>query len=149
MLICLWSSLPSSQIYAYLPALYSDPLYFWHPVVRRYCGINQWWGSTYKKKSFGFLLFEWFLNFGHRNHCQNPKIKILCVPHMWHTIPHLWVKVTTYVVNYTTNANSPEIPILFIKRRGTIWEVGYKNSGHGKNCLIPPRNRKSLDCLQI
>ena len=40
-------------------------------------------------------MFVWFLNFGHRNHCQNPKIKILCVPHMWYTIPHLWVKVTT------------------------------------------------------
>ena len=38
---------------------------------------------------------------------------------MWYTIPHLWVKVTTYVVYYTTyvvyyttNVNSPEIPIL-------------------------------------
>ena len=33
--------------------------------------------------------------------CQNPKKKYLCVPHMWYTIPHLWVKVTTYVDNYT------------------------------------------------
>ena len=45
---------------------------------------------------------------------------------MWYTIPHLWVKDTTYVVYYTTyvvyyttnvvyyttNVNSPEIPIL-------------------------------------
>ena len=38
---------------------------------------------------------------------------------MWYTIPHLWVKVTTYVVYYTTyvvyyttNVYSPEIPIL-------------------------------------
>jgi len=39
---------------------------------------------------------------------------------MWYSIPHLWVKATTYVVYYTTNVvyyttnvNSPEIPILF------------------------------------
>ena len=38
---------------------------------------------------------------------------------MWYSIPHLWVKATTYVVYYTTNVvyyttyvNSPEIPIL-------------------------------------
>ena len=38
---------------------------------------------------------------------------------MWYTIPHLWVKVTTYVVYYTTYVvyyttyvYSPEIPIL-------------------------------------
>ena len=43
---------------------------------------------------------------------------------MWHTIPHLWVKVTTYVVYYTTyvvyyttNVNSPEIPILFTEEQ--------------------------------
>ena len=41
---------------------------------------------------------------------------------MWYTIPHLWVKVTTYVVYYTTyvvyyttNVYSPEIPILCIE----------------------------------
>ena len=40
---------------------------------------------------------------------------------MWYTIPHLWVKVTTYVayyttyvVYYTTNVNSPGFPILLI-----------------------------------
>ena len=32
---------------------------------------------------------------------------------MWYAIPHLWVKVTTYVVYYTTNVYSPEIPILY------------------------------------
>ena len=49
------------------------------------------------------------------------KNKNLCVPPMWCTIPHLCIKVTTfvvycntYVVYYTTNENSPEIPILYI-----------------------------------
>ena len=87
-------------------------------ILSHICGINQWWNMVnlfkkkfqreiLKKNYFGFLLFEWFLNIGHRNHCQNPKNKVFVyhkcsilyhiwgsmLPRMWYTIPQMWIPI--------------------------------------------------------
>ena len=31
-----------------------------------------------------------FLNFWHRNICENPNFIFFCIPQMWYSIPHMW-----------------------------------------------------------
>ena len=74
---------------------------------------------------------------------------------MGYSIPHLWVKATTYVVYYTTNmvyyttnVNSPEIPILlkhFKDHRNAIKEINLeKLSGRGREKFITERKQVYL-----
>ena len=88
----MWDSIPHMRYT--VPHLWYTILQLWYQSVMKYGQFTKKKipMGILKKNSFGFLLFLWFLNFVHKNHCQNPppQKKNLCVPHMRYTIPHLW-----------------------------------------------------------